>query len=85
MSSTTATPTPATNAHTLCSLRPPPLCIQPMARQATAKKQHISWTYEMEEAIIKGLVEAVWKGLYADSLYKKEGWQIALDTTQAKT
>ena len=39
----------------------------------------------MEEAIVKGLVEAVWKGLRADSLYKKEGWQIALDTAQAKT
>ena len=39
----------------------------------------------MEEAIIKGLVEAVWKGLYANSLYKKESWQIALNTTQAKT
>ena len=35
--------------------------------------------------MIKGLVEAVQKGLHADSLYKKEGWQIALDATQAKT
>jgi len=33
----------------------------------------------MEEAIVNGLVEAVWKGLRADSVYKKEGWQIALD------
>ena len=33
----------------------------------------------MEEAIIKGLVEAVRKGLRVDSSYKKEGWQIALD------
>ena len=33
----------------------------------------------MEKAMIKGLVEAVWKGLRADSLYKKEGWQMALD------
>jgi len=33
----------------------------------------------MEEAIVKGLVEAVWKGLRVDSLYKKEGWQIALN------
>jgi len=39
----------------------------------------------MEEAIIKGLVEAVRKGLRADSSYKKEGWQIALDAAQAKT
>ena len=39
----------------------------------------------MEEAMIKGLVEAVRKGLRADSLYKKEGWQIALDAAQAKT
>jgi len=82
---TTATPTPATNTHILRSSRPPPLCIQPTARRATAKKQRISWTYGIEEAIIKGLVEAVWKGLRADSLYKKEGWQIALDAAQAKT
>jgi hypothetical protein len=39
----------------------------------------------MEEAMVKGLVEAVWRGLCADSLYKKEGWQIALDAAQAKT
>ena len=73
MSLTTATPTPATNAHILRSSRPLPLRIQPTARRATAKKQHISWTYEMEKAIIKGLVKAVWKGLRTDSLYKKEG------------
>ena len=79
MSPITATPAPATNAHTLRSSCPPPLCIQPAARQETPKKQCINWTYEMEEAIVKGLVEAVWKGLRADSLYKKEGWQIALN------
>ena len=56
---TTATPTPATNAYILRSLRPPPLRIQPTACRATVKKQCISWTYEIEEAIIKGLVEAV--------------------------
>jgi len=39
----------------------------------------------MEEAIVKGLVEAIWKGLRADSLYKKEGWQIALNAAQVKT
>jgi hypothetical protein len=39
----------------------------------------------MEEAMIKGLIEAIWKGLRADSLYKKEGWQIAVDAAQAKT
>ena len=74
MPPTTATPTPATNAHTLRSSRPPPLRIQPIARRATPKKQHINWTYEMEEAIVKGLVEAVRKGLRANSSYKKEGW-----------
>ena len=39
----------------------------------------------MEKAIIKGLVEAIWKGFHADSLYKKKGWQIALNAAQAKT
>ena len=79
MSPITATPAPAANVHILRSSRPLPLCIQPAARRAALEKQHINWTYEMEEAIIKGLVEAVWKGLRANSLYKKEGWQIALD------
>ena len=74
MSPTTATSAPAANAHTLRSSHPPPLHIQPAARRAAPKKQHINWTYEMEEAIIKGLVEAVRKGLRADSSYKKDGW-----------
>jgi len=74
MSPITATPAPATNAYTLRSSRPPPLYIQPAACRETPKKQRINWTYEMEEAMVKGLVEAVWKGLRADSLYKKEGW-----------
>jgi len=74
MSLTTATPAPATNAYTLRSSRPPPLCIQPAACQETPKKQRINWTYKMEEAMVKGLVEAVRKGLRADSSYKKEGW-----------
>jgi len=74
MSLTTATSAPATNAHTLRSLRPPPLYIQPAARQETLKKRRINWTYEMEEAMVKGLVEAVRKGLRIDSSYKKEGW-----------
>ena len=81
----TATPTPATNTHALRSSRPLPLYIQPTAHQAALKKQHINWTYEMEEAMVNGPVEAVWKGLRADSLYKKEGWQIALNAAQAKT
>ena len=76
---TTTTPAPATNAYTLRSSRPPPLRMQPIARRATLKKQRINWTYEIEEAIVKGLVEAVWKGFCANSSYKKEGWQIALD------
>ena len=56
---TTTTPTSAANTHALRSSRPLPLYIQPTARQATAKKQRISWTYKIEEAIVKGLVEAV--------------------------
>jgi len=59
--------------------------MQPTARRAAPKKQRINWTYEMEEAMVNGLVEAVRKGLRADSSYKKEGWQIALDAAQAKT
>ena len=54
----TTTPTPATNTHALRSSRPPPLCIQPTACRAAPKKQRINWTYKMEEAIIKSLVEA---------------------------
>jgi hypothetical protein len=57
----TATPTSAIN------MRPPPFCVQPTTHRAAPKKQRINWTYEMEEAIVNGLVEAVRKGLRADS------------------
>ena len=39
----------------------------------------------MEEAIVKGLIEAIWKGLCVNNLYKKKGWQITLDAAQVKT
>ena len=38
-----------------------------------AKKPRIKWTIEMEEAILEGLINAIWKGYRADSFYKVNG------------
>jgi len=39
----------------------------------------------MEEAMLKGLIEAVKKGFRADSSYKFDGWKIALNCTLVVT
>jgi len=39
----------------------------------------------MEEAMLEGLVKAIWKGYRADSSYKADGWKIALNRTLAVT
>jgi hypothetical protein len=44
-----------------------------------SKKLRINWTTEMEAGMLQGLVQAIHQGLRADSSYKKEGWQMALD------
>ena len=43
------------------------------------RNAHIRWTDEMEEAMLEGLIEAIWKGYCADSFYKTDGWKIALN------
>ena len=35
----------------------------------------------MEEAMLGGLVKAIWKGYRVDSSYKADGWKIALSRT----
>ena len=35
--------------------------------------------------MLQALVRGVRRGLYADSSYKKEGWEIALEAVQAVT
>jgi len=39
----------------------------------------------MEEAMLKGLIEAVKKGFCADSSYKSNGWKIAFNRTLVVT
>ena len=39
----------------------------------------------MEGAMLQGLIQAIRKGLRADSSYKKEGWQMALDGARSQT
>ena len=53
------------------------------ATPAGYRNARLRWTDEMEEAMLEGLVEAVWKGYRADSSYKADGWKIAFNCTLA--
>ena len=55
------------------------------ATPAGHRNARIKWTDEMEEAMLKGLVEAVRKRYRANSSYKADGWKIALNHTLAVT
>jgi len=90
MAPTTATPTSATNPSTQNSRTPTfrmtPSCPPPTSQLlAQPKKLRINWTPEIESAMLQGLIQAVRKGLRADSSYKKEGWQMALDGARSQT
>jgi len=49
------------------------------------RNARLRWTDEMEEAMLKGLVEAIRKGYRADSSYKADGWKITLNRTLTVT
>ena len=51
----------------------------------SSRKPRIKWIIEMEEVMLEGLVEAIWKGYCADSSYKAEGWKLALNRMLAVT
>ena len=53
------------------------------ATPAGHRNTRIRWTGEMEEAMLKGLIEAVKKGFRVDSSYKFNGWKIAFNHTLA--
>ena len=42
---------------------------------------YIKWIDKIEEVMLKGLVKTVWKGYYADSFYKANGWKITFNRT----
>ena len=41
-------------------------------------RPRISWTNDIEVAILEALISAIRKGYYIDSSYKAKGWNIAL-------
>jgi len=53
------------------------------ATPISLRKSRIKWTIEIEEAILEGLVKAVWKGYRVDSFYKAKSWKLALNRTLA--
>ena len=55
------------------------------ATRAGHRNAHIRWTDEIEEVMLEGLVEAVWKEYCVDSSYKADGWKIVLNCPLAIT
>jgi len=49
------------------------------------RNARLRWINEMEEAMLEGLLKAVWKGYCVDSSYKADGWKIALNCMLAVT
>ena len=53
------------------------------ATSGTSRSAPLSWSSEMEEALLDGLCEQVRQGKRADSGFKKEAWMAVLPSIQA--